>query len=354
MSRPILSFGNILLIISLVLLCSSCIETIDFDVERSGSRLVVDGMITDTPGPHTLKLRRTTDEETTSKPLSGALITITDNLGNSESYYEIFDGTYILEGSSVKGVQGRSYSIEITLPNGYTYRSEEETMPTEVAKDSIHYEFDTITELNEYGSSSEKEIVRIIRHTTIPETEQPLYLKWEIEETYKFSEYDFPDPFGRPPPMCYITRYPEPQTIHLLNGRELASGKLAPQTILERNIDYTFYQRHYINLIQYSVTRQAHEYWTEVDQIVNQSGTIFDVPPANAHSNIKNVNDSAEQVFGYFSAAAVDTSRVFLVRAYLPIHISNPCNRQNGPDCVGGCTSIDNSSPQPPYYWLQD
>jgi hypothetical protein len=336
------------------LLFAGCVELINFDIDRTGNRLVVDGMITNSPGPYTLKLRRTTEEEKISDPLSGAKITITDNLGNSEQYFETTDGVYKLGGYSVRGVPGRSYTIEIELSNGQTYRSEPEQMPTALARDSIHYEFDTITTVNSYGSSSETEVIRVIRDTSVPKTEDPLFLKWEVQETYKFSEFDFPDPFHMPPPSCYVTEYPDPQAIHLYDGSELASGQLAPIPIVEREIDYTFYQRHFINVIQYSMTRKGHEYWNQVDQVVNRSGTIFDVPPANANSNISNIENPDEIVLGYFHAAASDTTRFYLLPADLPIHISNPCSRFSTPDCQGGCSTFDNSRKDPPYYWLQD
>ena len=334
---------------------NGCVETIDFDVDRTGGHLVVDGMITNAPGPHQIKLRQTADREKISDPLSGATILIKDNLGNSEYLTEVSEGVYEFAGTTLKGTPGQSYSIEITLAgNDSVYRSVPEVMPATLASDSIYYEFDTIQELTESGNSTDVDVIRVLRNTVVPETEFPVYLKWNIDEVYKFTEYDFPDALNKPPPSCYITDYPEAQNIHLYDGSKLDPGIIDTETMAERELDYTFYQLRYINVTQYSITRRAHDYWKQVNQIVNQSGTIFDVPPANAHSNIFNINDPSETVLGYFHAASVDSSRFFVRRSNLPFDVFNPCRTQNGPDCVGGCGRIKNSSPNPPFYWLND
>lgn len=337
----------------LCLLSGGCIETIDFEVERVGNNLVVDGMITDSPGPYTLKLRRTSGQEKISDPVSGASIIITDNLGNSEPYYEVSEGTYRLDGTEVTGVPERTYQIEIELHGILTYRSEPETMPATNAQDSIHYEFDTVETLSPHGVQIEKDVMRVYKETFVPETGDPLYLKWELQGAYKFTEYDFPDFLNAPPPACYVTENPRPQSIFLYDGNELAGGRLKTRVMAERELTYVFYTRYYANLIQYSITPGAYEYWFQVDQAINQSGTIFDVPPSNANSNIYNVDDPGEKVMGYFHAAAVDTTRFFVTQGDLPFRLSNPCRTPNRPHCTG-CLEIENSSKEPPFYWLQD
>lgn len=346
--------GIILALGILPFLTSGCIDTISFEVERDGGKLVVDGMITDGPGPHEVVLRRTSNMQKISDPVSGALITLTDhNQEKSLWLSEVEAGIYQTPYGQLQGVPGRSYSIKITLPEGQTYRSRPETMPGILVEDQLNYQFDTITSINEYGSKIETEVLRILRDSQVPDTTTPYFIKWKLEETYKFSQYDFPDPFNMPAPYCYVTAYPAPKTIKLLDGSKTEAGTLPPEAMAEREIDYTFYQRHFMNLVQYSISRSAHEYWQQVDQIVNQAGTIFDVPPANPNSNLFNVDDPSEDVFGYFHAARTDTSRFYLLPSDLPIHIRNPCSRPSGPNCQRGCSNFDNSTQDPPWYWLE-
>ncbi|MGD8428337.1 MAG: DUF4249 family protein, partial [Balneolaceae bacterium] len=241
--------------------------------------------------------------------------------------------------------------IEITLPNGTVYQSRPETMPLDIAKDSVYYKFDSITK----SGSSATEVVRAFTDTDIPAgtAGSPLYLRWDVEEAYKFTEFDYPDPFNNPPPVCYVTDDPEPQKILLFDGSSLDSNNINGQEVVTREIDYTFYQRHYINVIQYSISQKAHRYWSQVDEVVNSSGTIFDVPPATAEGNIFEAGHPDNKALGYFEAARVDTSRFFLVHADLPIFISNPCKNFLRNECTN-CMLLDNSSSEPPFYWLND
>jgi len=336
-----------------VFLLNGCVETIDFDVDRAGNQLVVDGIITDSPGPYRLKLRRTSDQPKITNPVVGATITVTDGEGNREVYYETNDGTYEVAGAEVEGVRGGTYQVEISLRNGKTYRSDLETIPEVTARDSIYYEFDTIKTYSEHGVEIEKEVMRVYKQTFVPESDRTLYLKWTLQGAYKFTEFDFPDFLNAPPRVCYVTETPEPQDIHLYDGSELTGGNLKPQVMAERQLNYAFQTRYYANLIQYSVTARAHTYWVRVDQAVNQAGTIFDVPPANAAGNVYNVNDAGETVLGYFQAAAVDTTRFFVTQNDLPFRIFEHCRTPDRSYC-SDCLEIDNSSRQPPFYWLQD
>jgi len=335
-----------------LLLVAGCIQIINFNVRRQGNRLVVEGTITDKGGPYFLQLRRTSNEEKITDPVSGADIDIFDDHGNSEQYIQYERGKYFLPGNTVKGIPGRTYHLEITLADGSKYRSDPETMPMQIAKDSVYYKFDSI---KEKGNSVEKDVIKVFTDTNIPKNTsgKPLYLRWNVEEAYKFTQYDAPDPFNNPPPVCYITDDPNPQNILLYDGSSLDSKNIIGQSVAVREIDNTFYQRHYINVIQYSINRDAYNYWSQVNEVVNSSGTIFDVPPATAEGNVYKVDNSNEKALGYFQATRVDTSRFFLTHADIPFYIPSPCSNSLPNECRN-CDAIDNSSHQPPFYWLND
>ena len=76
---------------------------INFDTERSANQLVVDGGITDHPGPYELRLGMTSKTSTVPVPLTGASVAIVDGDGNREAYVEGEDGLYLLMGKNVRG-----------------------------------------------------------------------------------------------------------------------------------------------------------------------------------------------------------------------------------------------------------
>ena len=71
----------------LLLICNSCISPFDVDVDEGAKILVVNGMITDEPGPYTVKLNKTTSYgghfSDVHKDIPGATVSITDDLGFS-------------------------------------------------------------------------------------------------------------------------------------------------------------------------------------------------------------------------------------------------------------------------------
>ena len=74
------------------------------------------------------------------------------------------------------------------------------------------------------------------------------------------------------------------------------------------------------------MTREALDYWVDVDRVSNQQGSIFDAPPAVVAGNLFNVSDSSNQVFGFFEANAVDTAFMFtLPQSFAPFRLEPFC-----------------------------
>lgn len=89
------SFRIILLLLFLV--SDGCVDELDVPVVIDQNRLVVDGSITDQPGPHTVKLYLSSSlNQDLDYPVyvSGASVQIRDDLGNTVSLTEIRDGVY--------------------------------------------------------------------------------------------------------------------------------------------------------------------------------------------------------------------------------------------------------------------
>ena len=338
-----------------VIFFSGCTEQIDFEIERRSGFLVVDGSIHDGPGPYFLELSRTRGQGSPTTPVSGAAITIYDEQGNSEFYFEALEGSYILLGNEVQGRRGGTYYIEID-DGGGIYRSEAGTIPTETATDSVYYEITTEEELSDYGVPIEKDVLKVYADTYIPEVDSALYLRWNVHELYKYTEYDFPDPFNAPPPFCYVTQYPNPQTVIQFETDEDGEIQLSGNHLSTTEIDFSFYQRHYFNIVLTSTTRKAHEYWRQVDELVNRAGTIFDVPPATVQGNLYRVGEPEETVLGYFETAIIDTTRFYTLRQDIPFFIAEPCGRSTRDRhyACTDCLDIPYSSKEEPYYWLEE
>lgn len=340
-------------------LITGCIEEIAFDTDFSGGQLVVTGAIIDRPGPYTLSLGRMSGETGIPEPVSGALVTIIDGDENRESYVEQEPGIYILEGSVVQGVRGRSYKIEIQLPDGSVYQSIPEVIPEFAARDTSWFELGTISEQSASGRTIDRPAIFVYAGSELPKVGEPVYFKWEVKGVYRFREEERPNPFGMTPnpKVCYVKQYPAPQEVHLFSSVNAPNAPVVQNLLAVKNIPHEeFFGRHYFNVIQHSISEQRYRYWERVDEIINRTGTIFDVPPATVPGNLFNVNDHSEQVLGYFEASAVDTTRFAVTRGDFPFHIPDPCRspvRDDRRTICRDCLQIENSTLERPHYFGQ-
>src|SRR5690606_27742860 len=136
----------------------------------------------------------------------------------------------------------------------------------------------------------------------------------------------FPNPFNQPPPDCYVFGFPDPERITLLNGDQFGgSAVINTQIVAKRIIDESFLSRHYFNVRQTSISKSAYEYWRKVRELVNNTGSVFDTPPAPIYGNVSNVDDDTEVVLGYFEVARVAQTRMYTTRADVPYFEPEVC-----------------------------
>jgi hypothetical protein len=113
----------------------ACEVPIDIDLNSSDPKIVIVGSISNASGDHTIKLTRTVnfDESNEFPTVSGALVTISDDAGNTETLTETSPGIYSI--TSLQGVPGRTYTLEVTT-DGRAYKAIS-TMPLPVEIDSV-------------------------------------------------------------------------------------------------------------------------------------------------------------------------------------------------------------------------
>lgn len=346
---------SFLLILLLAVALGGCIDEISFDSEKSEGQLVVNGKIYDGSGPYYLHLGMTSTENTLPLPESGASVTIFNDQGEQETYIETETaGTYILPGNIVSGTRGETYHIEIELRDGRTFSSIPEAIPMHTGKDEIILEPGYYEHQPTRGNVVEAEGIYIYANTQISAHDDPLFLKWDLESLYIFRETEPSSSIAPPAKTCYVTDPINPQNIFLYSTQNSDSEIIERQFLgIKDVIPDQFYIRHYVNLIVSSVTERRYNYWQKVDDAINQTGTIFDVPPATIPGNIQNEDGDLTEAFGYFEASAIDTTRSFLIRSDLETFIQNPCPQGFNPNshfACGNCLEIENSTLERPYY----
>src|SRR5258708_18866284 len=90
-------------IILLLILIIQCKDEYDFNTVNRAGLLVIDGSISDLPGPYFLNLGLTVSAHRRPDPVLNASILITDELGHTESYFNLGNGKYQLNTTIVIG-----------------------------------------------------------------------------------------------------------------------------------------------------------------------------------------------------------------------------------------------------------
>jgi len=125
----------ILPILLLSVALTGCRKEITLDLEDESNKVVIEAIITEGPGPHTVQLTRSLGftASNTFPAISNATVTLTDDIGNSEQLTETAPGIYTT--ATLVGGQGRTYQLN-TWVDGTTYTAQC-PMPVEVTMDTL-------------------------------------------------------------------------------------------------------------------------------------------------------------------------------------------------------------------------
>lgn len=331
------------------MLLAGCLSPVDLRVKNTGGIVVIAGQVSSLPEQNAVQLGTTTDAARLPLPYSDAQVWIVDETtGEQVTCIEdpVAPGTY--RPLDYAGIPGHTYHVVAELPGRGRYMSDNETMPASPGTLTTRYEIrrQAFTDLD--GIVSEQPFLFAYADVTLPESGDPPYVKWSIDEAFLLSPTDFPDPFGSIPPPCYVVQNADPQRIVLFNGSQIHTRSFTELLVGERIIDWTFLEKHLFTVYQSALTEAAHEYWRKVNILSNQTGSIFDAPPARLEGNI-HATDSEETVLGYFQATAQTYSRFAVYRYELPFDLTvTDCvysgTRTTYPPRCLDCTTIRNSS----------
>jgi hypothetical protein len=124
---------------AIAFLFSSCEKVIDLKLKNSDAGIVIEGAVTNEPGPYRVKISRKVnfDEPNIFPPVNGAKVVITDNTGITDTLSEVSPGIY--QTASITGVPGNTYTLTVE-DQGKTY-SGQSIMPSPVAIDSISIDY---------------------------------------------------------------------------------------------------------------------------------------------------------------------------------------------------------------------
>jgi hypothetical protein len=350
----------------LFVLLASCVDKIDFPLDRGVEKLIVSGQINNLNEAQVIYLSETTSanrEPLSSgnvfvindlpRPLRGAVVKVIGSDGSLVSFQETKSGQYEFR-TSLGLKPGVNYQVEISF-DGRTYRSEAESFNPVIGTDKLSYTF----ERGVFKDQPETAFISIITEVKLPELVGDYYLRWDVDEVYFWDLTFFPNAFNRAPPLCFVFGFPDLERITLLNGDLLnRPGGASSQVVAERIVDESFLSRHFFNVRQTSISKSSYDYWRKVRELVNNTGSVFDTPPAPIRGNIRNVDNPDEVVLGYFEVANVNLTRIFTTKADVPFFLPEVCTYSptrplnDYPKTCLRCSEFKNNSGEFPVWWF--
>ncbi|MEZ4989551.1 MAG: DUF4249 domain-containing protein [Saprospiraceae bacterium] len=236
-------------------------------------------------------------------PVRDASVVVVDDRGRGLDVPMVEDGWYrtVVMGNYPVQV-GRSYQLSVSTTDGRNYISDLEPLHGVPEPERIDVDQYTKKVINDAGNVIEQEFLRFLVTTSLsdPQSGSRSFLKWDFVGTYKFTESAISGGLSSFPKVCYFFDDLNLQNSVVFNGRESAQEVLSNFFLLEEARDYRFREGFYLSVTQRSLSRNAYEYWNQIDKIVELSGNFFEAPPGRVEGNFHNVDDQDEAVYGFF------------------------------------------------------
>jgi hypothetical protein len=337
---------------------AACIDPLNIKGASTKYSIVVDGMITDQPGPYIVKLFQTipiSDQLDSVHHISGATLKITDDAGGSETLTETQPGYY--ETAATVGTVGKTYTLYITTEAGDMYQSSPEKLMPVGDISNLRYEFLQTGLLIDHGSVDTQDGFTILLDAQLdPEQEGRVRWRW----TGTFEVQTFPQLITKPesqngqivyvpnPPPCSGYSYTSvgdsgggPRLVRFdtctccfcwntqYSTTPNISDKIpgASATLSGVKIDfvqankYYLYNKYVLEIEQLSCSPAVYEFWKEVNTQEDQGSDLFQTPPAVTGGNISATSSHSNPIIGIFGASAIKKQTITLTKFEVPYAI---------------------------------
>lgn len=296
----------------------SCVEEIPFTTGKGARTVVLSGGINNLDEDQVVFLSRTQEEGQPALPESGAVIYLVESSGQTWLFYENREGRYILPAGSVVPEIGASYHVEFTLADGGLYRSIPEILLPVVQPDSVRWKIGKETTRIEDGKAYSIDALQLFISTGFAVDQPDTYFRWIVHSAFEFTTLPECSPF-RTTTTCYFSDLLNPGLFFLYDNRDNPRGVLRNFPIGYESLEpnYRYSETHYFSIYQHRISQKAFEYFSRLNRVAVQNGSIFDPIPASVKGNLYRVDNENEKVLGYFQVSSAAVIRQRIIRADL-------------------------------------
>lgn len=348
-------------LLTILLLLTSCIDEIDFDPGLVNADLVIYGQFSAFEKDHFVTVFRTRGFGNEGTPIEEATVRIVDETGAGATLGRFEAGTYVLPAGTFKGVPGRSYTLEVSLPNGKKYATTPQVLFEAIQPEEVYFEQFYREEVTPDGVVISRPNIRLLLNSpTLDAAGRGVHIRWSVIEEFSFTDLSC-HPLD-PRVTCYFRLEADNTNFQLFSSVSSSQNEVKGIQVFERDLtpEFQFNERHVFSVHQYVMSEETFDYWRQVKIVASQSGSIFDQQPAAVPGNIYNVNNPGERVLGYFEVVGESVGRTFTTPTFLePVQIRQACidfipYYQNRNEFCCSCFAIDEKLIPPPDYFLDN
>jgi hypothetical protein len=267
------------------MVASSCEDPIDIDIPDGPERLVVEGWITDQPGPYQIRLSFTNNfnDPAPNPKVLNARVRVDDSEGRSHDFTEVSNGVY---GSDIdwKGEVGFEYTCTVLLEDGTTIVSTAELLGAPPDLDSLFYKEVFPANIIDGIIQEEFFLGSIIQDPADVDN----YYRWRISQNGN--------------------RLNDVQSIIIFSDRFVNGNEFqleVPQILFGR-LDTVVVQ-------QEAISEDAFEYFSLLVAQATTLGQSSGTAPAILRGNLNNVDNPDDIILGFFGTAAITSDTIIIV-----------------------------------------
>jgi hypothetical protein len=297
----------------ILLVGTVCVEPYDPPVVSVGTNiLVIDGSL-NTEGISRIRITRTqdlTDKNPVKEELQ-ASVSFEEENGSSYALTEDGNGNYSLPEKAFN--LSKNYRLVVNTSDSKEYVSEFVPALKSPEIDSVTWKVTSDKGLQFYVNTHDSE--NDIR-----------YYSWTYEETWRYiaafnSRFEW---VNRVPTnrlnsiyICYNTK--PSQSILIGSAGNLSMPVISnfPLLYIPQNSERIRF-KYTILVHQTALTKEAFEYFGQLQKNTENLGTLFDPQPSQLTGNIRCTSDLSEPVIGYFLAGSTVQNRIFISSDFLP------------------------------------
>ena len=317
--------GIVYIVFISCLMTVDCVRVVKVPVRNVPPMLVVQGLVTTSPGPYTINLsysgRYTNGYQAAVLDsqyfIPDAKVVIRDDVGDSTTCSYAGFGNYLSDSVNFKGVVGRSYTLAVYLSNGRVYLSKPETLPAVAPIDSLTIGYDSA------GLTFIQPPPLVATVNSHDPGGGPHYYRWSSFGYIPRKSWGFPcnisDPPCNDPFVCTCEAFCE-QVNSVVSQVTLYSNQYTEGRQIIKPVYYSpvyWFGKHFMEIDQYSLTLTSYRFWEQYLEQTNRTGSILDPLPSPVTGNIYNAADSNDLALGIFSASGVFQKKLTVVPFFL-------------------------------------